>query len=181
MRRSFVGVGMLLGIVAVCVAADAPALEKARKEYTAALAKAQADYNAAAERAAEVFKKKLRDQQEADTKAGKLDSAVAIRDEIKNLEDAAESATVAQVRRRLEGSVWQWTSDQVLQLNRDGTVTASWTKGAGRWYVNPDATVAWWVDSFPNVHIMRFNKALTEHKSFVPARPEFDRAGKRLK
>lgn len=63
-------------------------LESARKEYKAALTQAQTGYNQAANKAAEEQKQRLKELQQTETKAGNLDAAVAIRDELKALTDA---------------------------------------------------------------------------------------------
>jgi hypothetical protein len=81
-----------LPVIGLCLAADdeptkvPPGLENARKEYKAALGKAQAEYNRSVTNAAEEHKKRLKDLQQAETKAGNLDAALAARDELRALE-----------------------------------------------------------------------------------------------
>ncbi len=91
MRSCTLMIGLVL--TGACVAADdkpvklPPAFEAAKKEFKTAVGRAEADYNKAVQKAAEDYKAKLKAVQETETKAGNLDTALAVRDEIKALTD----------------------------------------------------------------------------------------------
>jgi hypothetical protein len=121
-----------LGIVLACAAgacvvgaaqppAPSPTLAAARATYQRALDKAKAAHDDAVKRAATDFKRDLTSLLDVETKAGRLDAALAIRDEIRAADEGRKAgvSTKADLKKALTGSRWNW-GEGMLVLQADG-------------------------------------------------------------
>jgi hypothetical protein len=89
----------LVVVSAACMLAAEPAKTpegaKARAEFKEELAKAQADFDDAVKKAGDGHRARLKELLDAETKAGNLDEAPAVREEIRGLEAGRKGAWVA--------------------------------------------------------------------------------------
>ena len=87
--------------------------------------------------------------QDSETKAGKLDTAVEIRDAIREILRAKRRPiTPMELRAKLSDSVWNLgpspsvsLRNNWIRLNSDGTVTTGWHKEPSMWAILPDGSL----------------------------------------
>ena len=127
--RIFPGAVLVCGACA-CLMATAqppktsPKVAPLRAGYEKSLDKARVDFEVAAKQAGLDYKQQLSALLDDETKAGNLDSALAVRAEIKELDGAVEVpnrkvANKLELRRALAGSRWDW-GDHPVVLKPDG-------------------------------------------------------------
>jgi hypothetical protein len=129
--RVIVAVAACLGVTA---AGQPPKvslpLAAARADHQKSLDKAQAAHDDAVRAAIDEYKKQLTEALAAETKAGNLDAAVELRDELKRADEAAPprapTPPKAALRKALVGTRWNWNGVP-MTLHADGYVrNADW-------------------------------------------------------
>ena len=124
--------------------------------------------------ASDEYKSQLTQLMDAETKAGKLDAALTVREEIKAVEDTAPKsrvATKAALKKSLENTRWNW-ADEALILRADGIAThPAWVAGklVTTWEVVDRRTaiisIAKGRDT-NRIAVLEFSETLDEFKGF---------------
>lgn len=124
-------------LAALSVSAD-PAkppekLVAAKAEYEQAVGRAAELRLEAIQKAAADYRKRLAEAQDQETKAGNLDAAIAIRDEIRQIDNGATLAkqvnTKADLAKAIEGRAWHLNQEGPITFKPNGVVHAkSWEK-----------------------------------------------------
>jgi hypothetical protein len=125
--RTFLA-GLLVAMVTLAAGAQppAPGVAKARTEYEAAVAKAQAEYQAVALKANAALRARLTTIQTELTKAGDLDTALGVRNLMKELDDTG----LAPPPRSKEVVAREQFAAALSKVEWLGTTQPSW--GAGK-------------------------------------------------
>lgn len=142
MRAILAGL-MVLGMAGSVVAEG---VQEAKRQY-------QKDLGVANERLAQAFKAQIDKQ----VKAGNLDEALRLREELKQVQ-AGESRL--QFREKLHKTRWTWVKSSKIQFFRSGIVKGGISNRTGHWSAMGDRTV---VIRWPNGFIdhLIFNEPLT--------------------
>ncbi len=185
---------VLIIVVCVCLSAHgqppkSPAkLESLRTDFQKVLEKAQSSHDDAAKLAAEDYKLQLTQLLDAETKAGRLDSALLVRDEIKNIDAIGvrnfKVSSKAELKKSLSGSKWKW-HESPLTLQTDGYAKhPTWeaNKLIVKWEVVDRRTVLLIIEKGRDqdrYSILEFSEGLDSFKGFDFGSGRFD-AKKRI-
>jgi hypothetical protein len=147
-----------------------PKLAAARADYQKTLDKAKAAYDESLKQAASDYRRRLTTLLDEETKAGKLDTALAVRDEIKGVDEGGRKvATKADLKRALAGSRWAW-DESPLVLQADGVARhAGWeaNKLTTRWDAIDRRTVILVVEKgrdTDRIAVLEFTESLEEYR-----------------
>lgn len=102
-------------------------LKKARAEFAAAMKQADSEFAASSKSAAEAFKKHLKELVEKESKAGNLDTAIAIREELKKVDADVPAAKAEKTTRRWIPGRWHVrfhpsNTGGILEIRPDGQI-----------------------------------------------------------
>ena len=108
-------------------------LTAALASYDKAVAKAKDTSDDAARSAGEEYKKQLAAIMDEETKAGRLDAALLVRDEIKRIEKNApppsnKVRTAAELQNVLEGTYWEWDAEPLVLQAKGVVRQKGWEK-----------------------------------------------------
>jgi len=150
-------------------------LESVRADYRKVLEKIQVSNDAAVKLAAEDYKRQLVLLLDAETKAGRLDAALLVRDEIANIDASTgpntKLATKAALKKALGGTKWKWDESPLI-LQSDGLAKhPGWdaSKIVTKWEVVDRRTVILIIEKGRNINryaILEFSESLDEFKGF---------------
>lgn len=150
------------------------------RTHQKALEKAKAAYDEATKQAVEGYKRQLEALVSEETKAGNLDGALAVRNEIKAVTGGVaipKSGTKADLKKALGGTKWDW-GDGTLTLQADGFAKhTNWDpdRSVYRWVAVDRRTAVLILDKGRDSNrlaVFEFSEALDEFKGYDFSRGE---------